>query len=393
MLIEIEDEIFQEVFKKEDPLDQNIMVLCSLFRSMLLCKHIVFASRKNLNMLVKNSGITSDIREFAQWILKEYVSVYACSSMVNIRAIASLSHDKVTYEEIEQKGKVIYVPFSHFYDVNECKMLTEHESDSLFYQRISRYVYLKKKDRFFYTIKYENDSYHGSNGPTKIAQVSQTHKLVLCFVDTDKAYHDGQRGSTYNGVKDAVTKAQKKIPIELMELPVREKENLFPPTIYYEFTDNNLIKVIAETYPDDVEISDYFDIKGGVKYKLIFSEEPRWHSYYDKLIQTCEREGICNTALTKDDMDKYYLVGIGDKLCDGVSEVLLTDDENAVNRNFTQFSDEKKNMINAARGEIMKRLPQRVEMYWEMIAGKVFDWGCCLSQESYPRIRNWSVLQ
>lgn len=385
MFIRLENDIFENIEKVVSPFDVRFRVIDSLFESMYDGKHIVYCNYRYLNKMKNISNLSIRTKLYTQWICRNYTQIYSCRDIVS--SIISVSQE---YDSVKVINNIIQVPLDYFISITETRLLTEHESDAKFFICITKYMFEKKGhgNRYYCSVNFENDSYHGANGRAKIEQLSAGKKIVLVIVDTDKDYPDDHRKSTYTNVNNAVKKAKRKIPVDLLELPVREKENLFPAIVYREICDNPLIRIIAENFPDDEVISQFFDIKEGVKNKQLQKHDAKWETYYKELIAECASQKICNESAT-DDVDKHYICGIGDKVCDSVVDVLFETDKAVIKNNNKYISDAKIDDIYSRREQIMSNIPEFVYNNWECIAEKMFTWGCCIDSSRYPAQRNW----
>lgn len=363
MFIIIEDDVFFDLEKVKDPFDPRIKVIDALFESMINGKHIIYSNIRNLDKVKKITYLGHRTKQYVSWIIKEFTRVYSCKNIVDIQVYVSCN-----YEELEIEDNHIKVPLNYFSVINETKLLTENETDANCFSMITEYIMEKQNIGSSFKICFENDAFHGGNGKDKILQLAQKNVIVICIADTDMDFPNDSRKSTYKGVNDAIKKVKNKIIIQLFELPVREKENLIPATIYNKYTDSGLIKVISQTFPNDEIVSNFFDIKDGVKIKKILKPSDKWLKYYRKLIEECKKNNICcEENLKKGDLDSKYIYGIGDKLCDTVCEAIFCSESN----------------------ELLSSIPEFEIRNWELISKVLFTWGCCLNQERFPAQRNW----
>lgn len=368
MFIVIEDDTFEGIEDIHSAFDTRIIAIDKLFESMLDGKHIVFCTLENLYKLKKNSLLGERTRWLVAWLTKTFSQSYSCKDILTKYISISSSYNEISFDD---EKNCYRVPVDYVCDVMETKLLTEHESDAKFFQQIANYVLsLKSKGHNNFSFRFENDSYHGGNAKSTIEQVSKGKKIVLVIVDSDRDYKGGQRGSTYKSVKDSVKIAKRSIVIDYLELPVREKENLIPSTIYSLFVDSGIVHVIADNYSDDEEINSFFDIKGGIKYKKIVNHNEIWENKYGKVIEICRNAGICKGEVSDEitNLDKYYIDGIGDKICDNVADAIFGNDK---------YKD------------VLDNLPTFVMDNWENITKELFTWGCCISKDKYPVNRDF----
>ena len=205
MFIVIEDDIFENIEQIDSAFNIKLRVLDELFESMLKGKHIVYSKAPNLTKIVKTPLLGERTRQYVSWILREYSRVYSCKSIVQKYISVSGTYVKLEYDDSYYK-----VPLEYVLDITETKLLTEHESDAKFYQQITNYINQKGKISTFFAVCFENDSYHGGNAKSKIEQVSEGNRYVLCVVDTDKDYPEDGKKATYKCANDAIKKARKK---------------------------------------------------------------------------------------------------------------------------------------------------------------------------------------
>lgn len=390
MFIVLEDDIFEGLETITKIYDSRFIALDNLFESMYNGEHIVYTNIKNLMKLKNNEKLSPRTRAYTGWIIRNFSILYGCKAIVDSYITVSTKYTRVIKST---DGRVIKTPIEFMKDITETKLLTEHESDAKFYQQLTKYV-LKKKgngNKSFFSVQFENDAYHGANGKAKIEQVSLKNRLVLAVVDTDKDYPEDSLKSTYEGVKSGLKIAEKRIPIELLVLPVREKENLLTPTLYKEICDNALIKIIAEKFSNDEVIVNYFDIKGGIKKKKIRNHDDNWETYYCDLIDECRNQKICDECFEDVDLDEKYIKGIGDKICDTMGDLLFEDDINLIldNKKFNCYPEAKIKQLKAKAEILLNEVPDFVFNNWEDISLKVFTWGCCIDKSRFPAQRNW----
>ena len=103
----------------------------------------------------------------------------------------------------------------------------------MFFVNIYHYIINHKNE--WHTIKFENDSCHGSNVVSKIKQVADEKRFAICILDSDRDMKGSKIGDTYKGAKNVLKNKKNNYLVCLEDLKVREKENLFPPSIYKLF--------------------------------------------------------------------------------------------------------------------------------------------------------------
>ena len=385
MLIVLEDDVFDEIENAKSSYDDVIQAVDRLFDGMYMGKHLVFTKLNNLNKIKNNSLFSPRTIDFTQWISRKYSQIYSCKDLVEAYISVSTKYKKVARNKTKN---FIEVPIKFVIDISATKLLTENESDAKFYEMLAKYVF-NKKGKGYCTFKYEKESYHGGNGFDTIVQVAENDGFALILVDSDMDYPEGKHGTTYKKVNEAYKNIKDKIPVEMVVLPVREKENLIPASIYNRISDCGLVKVISDKFSDNEVITNFFDIKDGVKYKKINNHTAKWEEYYGELLSECKKQHVCNAEET-DNMDKYFVSGIGGKLCDVIATLLFEEKTDiSGNNQLNCYSDEQVNEFLNNRDAILESLPEFIFNNWEYLANKIFSWGCCIDVKAYPAQRKW----
>ncbi len=385
MFIELEDDLFDGIEKINDAYDERIQAIDHLFEAMNSGKHIVYAKYSNLQKVYRQETFGKRTREYVKWISDKYVQIYSCRDMVDGLITLSYKYDSV--KRIERGDKTVFcLPIDMCVNITETKLLTEDDADGIFYIQMAKYVLSQKIGNSIFSLCLENDSYYGSHSEPKIDLIVKSRKIALCICDTDKDYPEDSIGGTCKNVRKAFNKAKKEIAIDLLELPVREKENLFTAEVYSFFSDKKLVHVLAEKYSENRVISDFFDIKEGVKYKRILNRSEMWDHFYRDIVKTCEERGFCDLSLTERDGEEKYIDGIGSKLCDVVADVLFAKNKTKL-KTALSFSNAKVDETFNSIDRILSRIPEYVYKYWETICKKMFTWGCCLNDVAFPATR------
>lgn len=391
MFIELDSDFINCVCSINKIMKPQLVVMEALFNSMLKGNHIVYASREDITKIISKQNLSQVLLDYLKWVLKKYVYIYSCKNSLKTFIIVTNKNNKIDYK-ISNNITKISVPYMFFIKENISKLLTENERDAISFEKITKYVYKKRSISAYYNINFEHDSFHGGNCKTKVEQVSHSNNMVISLVDSDMKYSGGKKGSTYKGLVSAVKQAQKNIPISSYVLPVREKENLIPISIYKQFTDNRLIHVIADYFENDIEIQNFFDLKEGVKRKTIDQADDKWKNHFNTLISKCEEKKIYLDKKENLKDDDKYIEGIGADLCDKIIDVLFVSEDYKYLKN--KFSDLKRvhiEMIIRDKDKWVKNIPDYILHIWEQIADVLFDWGCCINVTKYPVIRNWGV--
>jgi len=382
MWIEINDEFCDEIKSDINPSTKNFCdlqdVITNLLNMMKKCKHIVFISRKMLEIIKNNENFSSNIRKFAKWILDRFIYIYSGRNYVNHKIIVAKRND------ILKMNNCFLVPPSFFSDEKSTKLVVENETDCDVYKGIYKHVKKHKTTNSYYDINFENDSCHGSNVASKICELANQDGIGLLYLDSDQDYEGSARGSTYKAASEEIKKHNNKI-LELNVLNVREKENLFSPKMYIPFCDSSKINFLTklDNY-NDKNIYYYFDIKDGIKYEKFNDVE--WRNHYSAFISKFVTDGVIKTRKRMKD-DDICSQSIGDKVCDKVCHLLLTvDDKDFIYKNVKKEYNRNVDDILNMRKNIGRYLPQDLYCEWEIIFEVLSDWGICISDNYRYRL-------
>lgn len=382
MWIELPDELIEATAEINTPMNPLILSIEQLFYSMYRGNNIVYGSENVLDHFQNHKLTSVTTKHIISWIKKMYIYVYEYSDEVTWKIVISSSAKKIT-----RKEKTFTVPLIFFLDYRPVKLLTENESDANLFKNIFNQISTKKKLSTNYTIKFDNDSYHGSNASSKIKSLAENDQMMLAFVDTDCDFEGDSCKSTYTGANTSYKKFKDSKIIHLHAPNVREKENLIPPNMYLAVMneESKLLKILKEHFLIDENIIKYFDIKDGIKYKKVRGS--KWYETYKDLINKCRDEGIFDTPPKGCEKEDEYtcIKGIGANACDVVNRVILDRSvhiDTAINKN--SIAKSKKEEIERCRENIFQDLPDYLMREWEDIFGLLFSWGCCLSDELIP---------
>lgn len=381
MWIELEDDILNNYENIEDPFDKRFIALNALFDAMWKCQHIIYASDVLLRKLEKHPLINPVNQSFIMWIRQNYIYVYECFDIIQFKAIVSNKIDVVT-----RKDAVFYIPLTQIIEMHETKLLTENETDAKLFKRIFTYIFQKEKMSTNFFINMENDAFHGGNVSAKIQQESESDRIMLCIVDSDRDYENGECGGTLRAANSEYKKIKDQKLFYLYELKVREKENLFSPGMYLLVSENGLLEVISDKFDNEC-IYRYFDIKEGVKSKKLCNANARWQQHYGSLIEACKNRGVFKETEREDD---YCIKGIGGKLNEIVADILLETNETKFEDNMKRnsLSKERKEKIRKEKQMVLDKLPTCLKLQWRELYLLLFSWGCCLSKKVLPMYEN-----
>lgn len=380
MWIEIPDENEKYLCNISNAMCKSALAINALIESMLKGQHIVYASRKLLNTIEKLDYINPSNKAFICWIKQKYIYLYSCRDIVEHKIAVT-----TTMDTISVIGNTYVVPLVYFYDFRETKLLTENESDGSFFENIYYFIKRDKRTSDFYSVKFENDSCHGSNVASKITQTAKENRIAICLLDSDREMEGSATGDTYKGANNSYNKIKRNHILLLKALEAREKENLFPPSAYMLLCEERrMLFTVLNQFIEEEKVIKYFDIKDGVKYKKYKIDG--WEQYYKTLIDELIKVGVYKLPEPEEMKEEFVCMeGIGDKVCDVVCQVLLESEkisEDVLDRRGVV--EDTKEKVRETRKCIKNILPDYMYKEWEQIHNLLFSWGCCIAEKKLP---------
>ena len=379
MFIEITDDLIKDLNTLEDnEIKERIWLLINdALHSVLHRHHIVFATYFAINLLMNDSNIDNSNKKVLCWMQNKMQDLNAIKQKVAI--VLELSAIKCS-ETIRVNGKSRYViNINDLEEFKESVLITENTSDYDFYLGIFNWY----NDNSICALSISNLPSNGSNADKIILSSNNEKKFVGCIFDSDKDYQRAKIGGTIKKAKEAENKRKFKfLPFELHELPVREKENIFPFREYEQESNieektKKMISALLNRNNED--LMRYFDIKDGIKHKTIKnkSNDDVWKSIYESFIEQCNKEGLCLSENTCKSCRKpqcteckkgetKYIAGIGDKLLETVS------------KNFFQKYPKKIQDLSKLNSIFFNQ--KYILEEWEIISKILFNFGCSISR-------------
>lgn len=373
MWIELPDEIENYICNISNSVCKASLAINNLLNSMIAGKHIVYLSRNLIDKLLDLEYIDRRNKDYYKWVKQHYISIYAISDIIEYSVKIVVDSDRVVLN-----GKCYQVPLEYFADCRETKLLTENETDGMFFVNIYHYIINHKNE--WHTIKFENDSCHGSNVVSKIKQVADEKRFAICILDSDRDMKGSKIGDTYKGAKNVLKNKKNNYLVCLEDLKVREKENLFPPSIYKLFCEEkkDFLEVLTQ-FENDEKLVGFFDIKDGIKYKKY--KIKGWEEYYEIVINSLQEKKIYKLPKSKDKYngDFVCIEGIGDKLCDRIVNFMLENKCLLCGQNNKTVISKSNIKIIREKYKGRKFLPKYMLMEWKRISSLLFTFGCCIN--------------
>lgn len=189
---------------------------------------------------------------------------------------------------------------------------------------------------------------------------------MLCVVDSDRDYIGGKRGETCRQAEKVFRRLANTVGL-LYVTNSKEKENLFPFTLYAE---NSIDK---KPWVDSIinsckneETLRYVDIKDGIKFKRL--EDKIFVEKYEDLLDNIKINRLCEAACV-DESNEYCIKGIGSSLLKTASDSFFEKNSYKITSDSTKF-----NKIFGLQSFIIND--------WKEISQHIYDYGCCLLQST-----------
>ena len=324
--------------------------------------HLVYLDRSSIDRLMSYEFVEYNNKILLQWLKNNYLDISAIRAKVKTKVVITTNIEK-------KESSIFYLSVIKENKFLKTKLLTENESDCEFYLKI--YNFLNSDSKF--SVKIENDSFHGGNVGAAIKVVNKDKYFVLCIADSDKQYQDSENGDTCKKAATTVLNLNNSpIPLDLYVAKVREKENLFPFKEYLKFCNPNVkLWVKAILTVADEEMLRYVDIKDGLvleKDGVLIKHDKKWKSVYGNLIKYCQDRKLFSSI--NDKGHNYTGVnGIG-------KDILTTASESFFNKAKYKNLDGSTKIVKIFGDQIF------ILDEWKELAKKIFDYGCCLSEKT-----------
>lgn len=400
-------------------------------------KHIVFSDYKILLKLIKIENLSQSSKRVFNSVLKRWSSISGLEKSLNGKILVVYDEESIRRDAYE--NQIIYrVPLKYFNDTEKLlplHIIGEDENDCNIYEDIAkRYINDKSLG-----ISINTRRVHGGGNRTSInyeRELTLYHKICLVIADSDREYKSSTIGDTARGIEDVYNRNRETYITDIHILNVREKENLIPPNLYNMCSKSSNskkdMKILEYIFNNDLlrELYYYSDIKDGIKYTDLLSNEENRIILFKYLNEVIERNGYNYlTVMAKEyevvEFYNYIINSLGNYGLDTIDEASCTLSES----NHTSNSEHEEYKITNGIGylvenvrreivclelkevitakeriyldntneglkkeienlkKILKKinnlfdiLPNNIKLEWETISKKIITFGCCLNE-------------
>ncbi|ANC06739.1 MULTISPECIES: hypothetical protein [Bacillus cereus group] len=395
MLIKIDDTVIQQIKSKLHSINitsPEVKALNNIATAIKEGFHIISASLDTLEFLYKFDLLEHDSKRmyFSVFSKFTYLSSYEqfCEDCILIKDSSCIFNRTNTVTN----KTVFEIPidyFSHLVSILPTILLSEDMSDCEFYEKIAKKYITENHHKVNAHLKFDLRSGGGSGSyKTYQYEINKGH-LVLAISDSDKTYPTDKIGSTLLMLRRTYNSHRHNKITELLELDVREKENLIPPSLYLlchnVYSKEFLLKLCKiENSHIHQEKLRYIDLKDGITAKSLKTNIER-KSYLEGFFYDASDLIAC-TFEEIDSRDDEFLImqGIGgnldkfstDVLDDGLEKKLAQKKGVSLHTPIPEY------VIKELEGNILKKqklfdeLPGYLKADWEKLSKKIISWGC-----------------
>ncbi len=368
-------------------------------------RHIVLAKRsllQKLSAIEKLSDI--DRRCFLQ--VSKKITQYGDIGL-NFHTYIVVVSGKEEFKIKNIDGNTIYeVPIHYFKSSTSLQstlLICEDLTDCDFYDFLGkRYI---EKSKLNYRIGFTKIGGGGANTEVNYeSHLKSCNTPCITIVDSDKKSDDAAVGKTAYNVCKIYEECKNAHITSTYVLPVREKENLIPPMLYYEIDKNDSRKILLDIYKLSPDIYYYGDIKSGLK-----TSDTRVTNYIENEIKKITKKIIPmeelqsqiasirkffpeDSSLIKviDGMKEYddniiipgvrkTFIKIKNDFFDGEYHENILSKEANLKQNFSERLEayiSKMKKTEETINSVIETMPAPFKLFWEEIGKMCAEWGC-----------------
>lgn len=287
--------------------------------------------------------------------------------------------------------KVIFqVPITDFFDIesiNKTALIGEDRTDCEFYEGLAKQYLLENYGNSSFNLNFHHENGGGVNTWRALKYYSDNKKISITIADSDKRYPKGNAGATLRKLRTEYKKHENKAITDLVELTVREKENLIPPSVYlYCCNSSDKAKLdkfrLLEKSVKHSEKLFYLDYKEGLNVRN-YRADSQLQEYIKDLLSDFPHLATCGLENLDSLPDDHCLInGISSHISDYFSKGVFYNglekdlEEKLKVPNIPEAVIEELRSNIERKNKMFKHMPESFQVHLEKICKKLIVWGC-----------------
>lgn len=294
--------------------------------------------------------------------------------------------------KIENEESDYYeTPLNYFSDLNKClhtSLLCEDASDYDFYIKLGK-KYIKENREISGIDLAFNFANGGGINSYRVLEMGIINmgNPVLAIADSDKKYPCSSNGQTLKQLLKIENQYKNKSILRVYPLPVREKENLIPPSLYLIGCEHTYKSQLEKLLLIEKEYSEkllYFNIKDG--YKVKHFKDERFYEYYRNVFTEVEDLIACSI----DDLDVKK--DENEVVVNGLNSIVEQFTYSFLDNGIEERLQKKRGLQNPTpqvlniikeleetlelKGDLFNNLPEYIRDIIIELCQKMLSWGC-----------------
>ncbi|MEC1106992.1 hypothetical protein [Bacillus velezensis] len=396
MLIKIDESVANYLIETNNLSreDSIIIALNNIAKSRQEGNHVIIGSVYTLEKIIESKLLDYSAIKTYQNILTKVSTLGAYEKEMCDYIVATVTEE---FKKVSKNnGHIFKVPiefFQSYYKLSKSVLICENPKDFYFYKSLAE-KYLTTETNFNLELSFSMSNGGGSTSYQVVEHQLKEELIVLIIVDSDKRFKDDSFGSTQKEIQKIYNNYEKKSIVSLINLEVREKENLVSPSLYMLSENNSSKRMLEllceiETNQRLVENLKFYDWKDGIKIKNIKNKQ--FYDYYKNFISFFEPYSELAATLHRfEDLknlggndEDNIIPGLGSKLTDRFEQYVLKDGlEKKLDRirmksgMFPKVIKDFEERIQI-KEQLFKNTPDYIKYEQIRICQKVIAWGCC----------------
>ncbi|MCY9068482.1 hypothetical protein D3797_020015 [Bacillus subtilis] len=392
MLIKIDESIVDYIERERcKPEDSTIVALNNLAKAHQEGNHIVIASVSTLEKIINYTVLDNSTIFIYKSILSKVSTLGAYQKVLSDYIITSIT--KEIKVETSNEKNIYYVPIDYFQKyqrLNKTVLICENPVDYKFYLGLAK-KYLKSETDYNLDLSYSMANGGGDTTHQVLEHHMKENEIILIVSDSDKKYSTDNYGETQKKIQKVYNENKRKCICYLINLDVREMENLVSPSLYMlsEGSEGrNKLDFMLNIENDEglVETLRYFDWKDGIRYKNLNNKNIL--EYFKPVIEIYSAFQSISVSIDdypviqKNNREEVLIPGFGSKITERFTHYVLNDGLEERLAKMKMMSglplkniEDFENKIEI-KNELFKNSPEYIKNDQIKICKKLIAWGC-----------------